>query len=354
MATEDQITQPSSPPQMVLYQMAVGHYLSRAVCLAAKLRIADLLKDGPRCFDDLARTTGTDAASLNRLMRLLASVGVLDEKEDGRFVLTALGQCLREDVPGSARALVMMFAGDWQQDTWKDLEYSVRTGEPTFRKRGFDDLFAEMAGLPEEAANFDAAMADFTRLIAISVAAAYDFGSSRTLVDVGGGNGTLLIGLLNANPRLHGTVFDQPAVAERARKQISECGLVKRCEAVGGDFFKEVPTGADVYILKHIIHDWSDDLAVTILKNCRSAMAAVGKLLLVEGVFPTRIDQSAGCRVATASDVNMLVNTGGRQRTESEFHSLFQRADFELTRIVPTKSEASFPVSVIEGVPRHA
>jgi hypothetical protein len=354
MATEDQIPPPSPPPQMVLYQMAVGHYLSRAVCLAAKLRIADLLKDGPRRFDYVARATGTDPAALNRVMRLLASAGVFDEKENGNFALTALGQPLREDVPGSTRALVMMFAGDWQHDAWKDLEYSVRTGEPTFRKRGFDDLFAEMAGIPEEAANFDAAMADFTRLIAIAVATAYDFGSLQTLVDVGGGNGALLIGLLNANPRLHGIVFDQPAVAERARKQVAESGLAERCEAIGGDFFKEVPGGADAYILKHIIHDWSDDLALMILRNCRGAMAANGKLLLVEGIFPSRFDQSAGCRIAAANDVNMLVNTGGRQRTESEFHSLFARAGFELTRIVPTKSEASsFPVNVIEGVPRH-
>jgi hypothetical protein len=209
-----------------------------------------------------------------------------------------------------------------------------------------------MAGIPEEAANFDSAMADFTRLIAIAGTAVYDFSSLRTLTDVGGGNGSLLIGLLNANPRLHGTVFDQPAVAERAKNQIAKSGFAKRCEAVGGDFFKEVPGGADAYILKHVIHDWSDDLALTILRNCRGAMAANGKLLLVEGIFPTRVDQSAGCRVAAASDVNMLVNTGGRQRTELEFHSLFEGAGFELTRIIPTKSEASFPVCVIEGVPR--
>jgi hypothetical protein len=174
----------------------------------------------------------------------------------------------------------------------------------------------------------------------------------RTLVDVGGGNGSLLIGILNANPPMHGIVFDQPAVPERARRRIAESGLAQRCEAIGGDFFKEVPRGADGYILKHVIHDWSDDVALVILRNCRDAMAASGKFLLVDGLFPPRIDQSAGCRVATASDVNMLVNTGGRQRTESEFHSLFDRARFKLTRIVPITSEASFPVSVIEGILR--
>lgn len=353
MATENKASTPSPPLQMVLYQMAVGHYLSRAVCLAAKLRLADLLKDGPRNFDYVARATGTNPAALHRVMRLLASVGVFDEKDNGNFTLTTLGQLLREDIPGSARALVMMFGGNWQHEAWKDLEYSVRTGEPTFRSRGFEDLFAEMASLPEEAANFDAAMADFTRLTAIAVASAYDFGTFGKVVDVGGGNGSLLIGLLNANPRLRGIVFDQPAVVERARKQVAENGLSGRCETLGGDFFKEVPDGCEAYILKHIIHDWSDDRALIILRNCHRAMRADGRLLLVEGILPTHIDQSPGSRVATANDVNMLINTpGGRERTESEFYSLLDLAGFELARIVPTISEASFPVSVIEGVPR--
>jgi hypothetical protein len=352
MAIEQKVTQPASSPQMTLYHMAVGHYLSRAVCLSAKLRIADLLKDGPRHFQDLAQATGTDAQSLNRVMRLLVSAGVFEEKENSTFGLTTLGECLREDVPGSARALVLMFAGNWQQDAWKDLEYSVRTGEPSFRKRGFDNLFTEIAQNPEEAANFDAAMADFTRPIAAAAAAVYDFSSLRTLVDVGGGNGALLIGILKANLHLRGTVFDQPNVVERANKQIALGGVAERCQTIGGDFFKEVPRGADAYIIKHIIHDWSDDLALTILRNCHNAMGANGKLLIVEGLYPTSIDQSVGSRSAVASDVNMLVNTGGRQRSVLEFRSLFEGAGFELTRILPTQPDTAFAVSVIEGVPR--
>jgi predicted transcriptional regulator len=352
MATEEKVTQMPPLPQRALYQMAVGHYLSRAIYLAAKLRIADLLKDGPRHFGNLARATETDAASLNRVMRLLASAGVFEEKENGNFALTALGECLREDVPGSARALIMMFAGDRQQNAWKDLEYSVRTGEPSFRKRGFENVFTEIAQNPEEAATFDAAMADSTRLVAIAVADAYDFSSLQTLVDVGGGNGALLIGILKANPRLHGTVLDQPEVAERAKRQIAESGLTDRCEAVGGDFFKEVPSGADAYLLKYIIIDWSDDLALTILRNCRSAMAANSKLLIVEGIYPARADQSNECRGAATNDVNMLIDTGGRLRSEAEFHSLLERAGFELTRIVLTQSKAALVVSVIEAVPR--
>jgi O-methyltransferase domain len=352
MATKNKVMQPAPLPQRALYQMAVGHYQSRAIGLAAKLRIADLLKDGPRHFGDLARATGTDAAALNRVLRLLASVGVFEEKDSGNFALTTLGECLREDVPGSARALVMMFAGDRQHNAWKDLEYSVRTGEPSYRNRGFDNVFTEIAQSPEEAANFDAAMADSTRLVSIAVANAYDFSSMRTLVDVGGGNGALLIGLLKANPHLRGTVFDQPDVAKRARQQIAASGLADRCEVIGGDFFKEIPRGADAYLLKYIIIDWNDDLALTILRNCRNAMAANGKLLIVEGIYPACVDQSDECRGAATNDVNMLIDTGGRLRSEAEFHSLLDRAGLDLTRVVSMQSKAALVVSVIEAVRR--
>jgi len=242
--------------------------------------------------------------------------------------------------------MVMLFAGERIQDAWKELEYCVRTGDPVFRKRGLDDPFSDPARTPEEAANFDAAMADFTTVAAIAVAATYDFASIHTIVDVGGGNGALLIGILTAHPHLNGTVFDQPPAAERATSRIAERGLTERCTAVGGDFFKEVPAGADAYILKHVIHDWNDERAVAILRNCHRAMAKKGKLLIVEGVYPPRIDRSLESRAAAANDVNMLVNTGGRQRSEAEFRSLYAAAGFTLTKIVPTLAR----VSVIEGV----
>jgi len=344
MSTEG--TQSGLPPQLALYQLATGHYLSNALCLAARLGIAELLKDGPRHSKELADVTATHAPSLNRVMRLLASAGVFEEHEDGSFALTSLGACLRADVPGSVRAMVMLFAGDRIQNAWRELEYCVRTGHPVFRKRGLDDPFIDPARTPEDAANFDAAMADFTKLAAMAVAATYDFAPLRTLVDVGGGNGALLIGILNAHPHLHGIVFDQPPAAERARKQIAERGLAERCEAVGGDFFKDVPRGADAYILKHVIHDWNDERAVAILKNCHRAMVENGKVLTVEGVYPRCVDQSVDSRGAAANDVNMLVNTGGRQRSEDEFRSLYDTAGFKLTRIVSTQAR----VSVIEGL----
>lgn len=339
-------TQSELPPQLALYQLAIGHYLTNALHLATKLGVADLLKDGPRHSQELAEATATHAPSLNRVMRLLASAGVFEEQEDGAFALTSLGECLRPGVPGSVRAMVMLFAGQRIQDAWQELEYCVRTGEPVFRKRGLDDPFNDPTRTPEEAANFDAAMADFTTLTAMAVAAAYDFAPLRRVVDVGGGNGALLIGILRVHPHLHGVVFDQPPAAERARQHIAECGLAERCEAAGGDFFKEIPGGGDAYMLKHVIHDWNDERACAILTNCHRAMSEDAKLLIVEGVYPRRVDQSLEGRGAAANDVNMLVNTGGRQRSEAEFRSLYDAAGFTLTGIVPTRGA----VSVIEGV----
>jgi len=340
-------TQPSLPPQLILYHLAIGHYYSRAVHLAAKLGVADLLTDGPRSADDLARLTNTHAPSLRRVLRLLASANVLAELEDGRFALTRVGECLRAEATASSRALVQLFGGIRMQDNWRELEHCVRTGEPVWHMRGEPDWVAGIAKDPVEAANFDAAMADFTRVSAMAVAAAYDFTPFRTLIDVGGGNGALLVGILRANPHLQGVVAERADAAERANKLIAEHGLEPRCRAVTADFFREVPAGGDAYLLKHVIHDWDDERAGTILANCRRVIPPNGRLLIIEGVYPPRIDGSLASRGAAANDVNMLVGTGGRQRSEVEFRSLFMAAGFRLTRIVPTLA----PVSVIEGVP---
>ena len=190
-------------------------------------------------------------------------------------------------------------------------------------------------------------MGAFTAMVAMAVAATYDFTPFRTVVDVGGGGGALLTGILGQNPALRGTVFDLPRVADGARRRIAAAGLGDRCEFVAGDFFQAVPAGGDAYILKHVIHDWDDRRARGILENCRRAMGSHGKLLIVEGVYPPRIDQSAPGRGAAANDVNMMVCTGGRQRSEAEFRQLFEDAGFTLTRIVPTPAMSS----IIEGVP---
>jgi hypothetical protein len=338
----------SAPPGLVLYQMSIGHYVSRALHLAARLGVADRLQDGPRSADELAAALEVHAPSLRRVLRLLASVGVFAEDDDGRFALTPTGDMLREDAPGSMRASVMLFAGTRIQDNWKELEWCVRTGQPSFRRHDPDgDAFAQIAKDPEMAAVFDKAMATFAPLTAMAVAAAYDFSAFGTVADVGGGNGALLIGILAANPSLRGIVFDQPHVAERARVHVGENGMADRCRVVAGSFFDAVVEGADAYLLKHVIHDRDDAQAGAILRNVRTVTPARGKLLIVEGVYPARIDGSLDSRGAAANDVNMLVSTGGRQRDEAEFRALFEASGFRLTRIVPTPAR----VAVIEGEP---
>jgi O-methyltransferase domain len=336
------------PPGHALYQMAMGHFVPRALALAAKLGIADLLKDGPRSASDLAVATQTHAPSLARVARLLASVGVFAELPDGTFALTPLGEPLRADAPGSVRALVLLFAGVEGQDCWKDLEYCVRTGDPSFRHTApGTDPYALMARSPELTALFDQAMATFAPWTAAAVAAAIDFSAYGRVVDVGGGNGALLIGILTACPGLAGVVFDQPHAMARAREQVAAAGLTGRCQVIAGSFFDDVPPGADAYLLCHVLVDWDDERAAAILRNCRAAMPRHGRILILEEVYPARIDPSDACRGVAAIDVLMLVCTGGRQRSEEEFRGLLAASGFRLSRVVPTAAG----LSVVQAEP---
>jgi SAM-dependent methyltransferase len=341
------MSKPVLPPGSILYQLSIGHYVSRALHVAAKLGVADQLAAGPRAADAIAAATDTDAAALRRVLRLLVSVGVFREEADGAFGLTPLGDALRSDAPGSARAMVLLFAGIAIQDAWKELEYCVRTGQPAFRKRSPDgDAFSNLD--PEQSAIFDAAMATFAPQTAAAIAAAYDFSRFERIVDVGGGNGAILIGLLAAHPKLRGTVFDRPQVEAGAKRKIADAGLAGRCEFVAGDFFEAVPAGADAYVIKHVIHDWDDAQATVILRSIRRAMKPGARLLLAEGVYPPHIDTELASRGAAANDVNMLVSTGGRQRSEEEFRALYDAAGFALEKIIPTAS----PLCLVEGAPR--
>jgi SAM-dependent methyltransferase len=335
------------PPGLVLYRMAIGHYVSRALDLVARLGIADLLASGPLSAGELAAKTDTDAAALRRVLCLLASVDVFTETDDGAFALTEVGTQLRSDVPGSSRAQMQLFAGVGIQDAWRELEYCVRTGQPAFRKDSPDaDAFS---GMDAEATRvFDEAMATFAPATSAAMAAAYDFSQFGTVMDVGGGNGAILLGLLGANPAVHGIVFEREGAAARAQEKIASEGLEARCTAVAGDFFDAVPGDADALILKHVIHDWEDEKAIRILSNCRRSMKPGATVLIAEGVYPARIDGSLESRGATANDVNMLVVSGGRQRSEAEFRALYEASGFELTRVVHTAAR----LALIEGKPR--
>lgn len=337
------------PPGHALYRMSMGYFVPRALAFAAQLGIADLLKDGPRSAVDLATATQTHAPSLARVIRFLTSVGVFAELSDGTFTLTPLGETLRADVPDSVRALVLMFCGDGVQDAWRDLEACVRTGEPAYRRIAPDveSPYVLMAGIPELTALFDEAMATVASWSAAAVAAAIDFTVFKRIVDVGGGSGALLIGLLKVYPHLRGVVFDQQHATERARKQLAAAGLTNRCEVATGDFFSEAPQGADAYLLRHVLVDWDDERAATILRNCRAAMAGHGQIMILEGVYPSQVRTSDVCREAAGQDVNMLVCTGGRLRTEEDFRALLAASGFRLSRVVPTTAD----VSVILGEP---
>jgi SAM-dependent methyltransferase len=337
------------PPGIQLYQLGTGHYVSRAMYLAAKLDLAGHIARGARDFRALAKATETDAPSLNRVLRLLAAVGIFEERENGEFALTPLGDILRDEAPGSMRASVMLFTGPGIQEDWAELEHCVRTGEPAYRKLRPDDAdaFSSIARDPARAAIFDKAMATFAPQTSAAIAAGYEFGQFGKLADVGGGNGALMIGILRANSALRGLVFDRPDVIERARAHVASAGFADRCELVAGSFFEKVPSGADAYLLKHVIHDWNDEKARAILRAVRAVVPPHGKLLIVEGVYPARIERTLEGRGAAANDVNMLVCTGGRQRSEAEFRELYAASGFRLTAIAPTPAR----VSVIEGVP---
>ena len=332
-------------PHSALYGMVTGYYVSQAIHVVARLGIADLVAEGARDAEALAEQTYSHASSLRRVLRLLVTAGLFTEDHDGHFASTPTGDLLRADVPGSMRAAALLFGGITQR-AWGDLLHSVTTGEPAFRRIFGMEPFAYLSEHPDEAANFDAAMAGHTSRIAGAVATAYDFAACRHVLDVGGGNGALLVGILQAHPTLKGTLFDLPQVIERALPGLREAGVADRCDAVAGDFFTKVPGNADAYLLKHVIHDWDDDRAVAILKCCRRAMGPAAKLVIVEGVYPARVDRSDECRGAAANDVNMLVCTGGRQRSASEFRGLYTAAGLALTRIIPTEVPWA---SLIEG-----
>jgi hypothetical protein len=331
---------------MKLLQMMNGYRVMQALYAAAALGLADLLAEGPRHSDDLAQAAAAHPPSLRRLLRALASLEVVAETTGGRFALTPLGACLRSGVPGSLRAAAIFFGDKRHWSAWGKLVDSVRTGETVWGPRSGQAFFEMAARDPQGAAIFNDAMTSMTGVLNAAVVDAYDFSGIGVLVDVGGGHGALLCGILAANPDLRGIVFDIAPVIEGTRARIAAAGLGGRCEAVAGDCFRSVPRG-DAYILKAIIHDWTDELSIAILANCRRAMAAGGRLLLAERVVPERIDATPETQGAVLGDLNMLLLSGGCERTEDEYRVLLSAAGLRLARVVPTAS----PLSLIEAVP---
>ena len=322
-------TAPDTMTQM--WRLAVAFRISRCLGVAAELGIPEFLSRHPHTAAQLAADTRTHEPSLRRMLRVLVAVEVLAEDEDGRFSLTALGDELRADRLGPF-ARFMDGHIDWQ--SWQHLDHSIKTGE-----RAFDHIhgmrnWEYYARHPADGAIFDAAMRALTTPVSEAVASIYDFSGVRLVADVGGGDGTLLIAILHSHAHLKGLLFDRPNVLERSRARIGEAGLAERIELAGGSFFEAVPAGADLYLMKSIIHDWEDEDAVAIMKNIRTAAGDGGAhLLLVERRLPDRVGPEN--IDAVLSDLNMLVNPGGRERTDSEYADLFGRASYRLERTVP-------------------
>jgi hypothetical protein len=347
MSAQQGVQGPASPAETLIGLLTIFR-LSRAIQLAARLGLADLLRDGPRDAGEMAAATGTDADALGRLLRALAGFGVFASDGKGRFRLTPLSDCLRADAPGGSLrgfALLMDSAESWQ--SWGNLDHSIRTGRPAFEAAFGETFFTYMSTHPEIARIFDEAMSGRSRAESAAFVAAYDLSFARTVVDVGGGHGTLLAAVLQASPSAHGVLVDLPHVAEGARDAFAEAGLAERCRVEPGDFFASVPEGGDLYLLHKIIHDWDDARAATILARCRAAMGATSRLVLLEAIMPTD-DAPHHARLL---DLSMMVWPGGRERTEREYRALLASAGLRLTRVVPTATEA---VSVIEAVPSAA
>ena len=326
----------SEPPTVALRRLANGYQVTQAIHVAATLGIADLLRDGARDSETLAAATASDAPSLHRVLRALASVGVLHEDDDGRFALTAIGECLRSDAdePVGGWAAFVGRPNHWQ--AWGALPHAVRTGENAFRSVHGTDVWDYRASHPEEGAIFDAAMTAIMLRANRHLLAAYDFGRFATVVDVGGGRGAFLSAILDAHPGMRGVLFDQPHVVDGAV-------VGERCEVVAGSFFEAVPEGADAYVLKAILHDWEDEAAVRILRRCRAAIAPGGTVLVVERDLGGPNEHAD----AKLSDLNMMVGVGGRERTGAQFAALFSAAGFAPAGTTPT----AIGLSVFEGRP---
>ncbi|MHC4221710.1 MAG: methyltransferase, partial [Planctomycetota bacterium] len=299
-----------------------------------------LLCEGPQTVAQLAKKTDTDKDSLYRTLRALACVGIFTENSEGQFSLTLLAEGLRSDVDGSMRSFAITMGSEFYQ-TWGDLLDSVKTGEQAFQKKFGHPIFEYMLKHPDRHEIYDSAMMGIHGIETKAILDAYDFSKFQNVADVGGGNGHSLIAILKRHPAIKGTLFDLPAVTKRAEKIISDMPLSDRCQIIGGDFFSSVPKGCDVYLVRHIIHDWQDKEAATILRNCCKAMAPGGKVLVVENIIPPGNELCFGKWL----DLMMLL-VGGRERTEPQYEKLFSKADLKLNRIIPTSAQ----VSIIEGV----
>jgi len=312
-----------------------GFFPAQVIQTLARLGVPDLL---PMTLDELTTRTATGADGLARLLRAARGLGLVDVEQDGQWTLTADGTLLRSRTPGSVGNLAQLFCGGAVWRAWGELEHSVRTGEPALEKITGKAAFAAMADDPVMLAIFTEAMAEGSRMAAPGVVQTCDLAGVASLVDVGGGNGTLLLAFLDAHPNLRGTLFDLPSGVGDAAAVLGG-----RAEIVTGDFFLDVPS-ADAHVLKSVIHDWDDERSIVILRRVRAAMRERGRLFLVEPVLAEDPGGLAAQQVTLMSDLNMLVCTGGRERTLREFTALLDAAGLALRDVRRVPPPTGFSV----------
>lgn len=322
-----------------------GLHVSRALYVAARLKLADLVHDGVDNCAQLAARTNTDAASLYRVVRVLASAGVFALDAQDRLALTPLSETFLSDAPGSLGAWAISQIGDDPFRAWGGLMHSVRTGEVAFDHVFGCNCWQYRAEHPESAKDFDEGMVSFIGTHDAAVIKSYPFAELNTVVDIGGGEGKLITALLAANPHMKGVLFEQARVIEKARARVADAGLSARCELAAGNFFEAIPRGGDAYVLSRIIHDWHDERAITILRNCRAAMSPGARVLLVERVVPASMEPSPAMRAIAVSDLHMMVMNGGQERSAAQYRALLEAAGLTFTRVVP----ASDVMSIVEA-----
>jgi SAM-dependent methyltransferase len=327
-----------------LFQMTMGLVVSQSLYVAADLGIADHLANGSLTAQVLAGRSGSHPDALARLLRALVALGITKLEGEDLFALTPTGELLRSDVPGSIRATIRFLAGPWAWRAWENLPHSVRSAQPAFDQAWGMSNFDYWERHPDVSKIHDEAMEGLTEMESAPILATYDFSRFRKVVDVGGGNGSLLAALLRQHSALTGSLADLPHVVRLASSVLQRAGVANRCQVIECNFFESVPAGGDAYVLKSVIHNWDDARALMILRHCHRAIGASGTLLAMDRVLPEQPNAEALPRYL--ADLTMLaVTPGGRERTEAEFKKLLESAGFEFTRVIQTGG----PLDIVEA-----
>lgn len=340
--TPAQSSEKSSPVQTML-GFITASWITRVVTETAELGLADFVKTGPKTGGQLARETKCHAPSLLRLLRVVTALGIFREDEKGQFHATALSAILETDSPVSLRHFARMIGAGEHYEAWGNLIHAVMTGETAFDNRFQTDVWGYYRNNPKRERIFQSGLMNITEVFDPPILSAYDFSGLGTIVDVAGGHGALLSAILRSNPHAKGILFDAPHVVESVGPRLqAEPTIAPRLRLVGGDFFKSLPRGGDAYILKWILHDWDDEKSAAILRSCRNAMGHGSHLLVIEN-----LNDPGSHPMSKFMDLNMLVMTGGKERSTEDFKRLFRESGFKLNRVIPTDT----PFSIVEALP---